>query len=56
MRIICVDLQKNKLSPWEAHRHLGEVKQAMGKEHAKEVAKKIYEKMLENLEEEDNPL
>ena len=52
MCIICVDIQKDKLTTFEAVRNLGEVKKALGKEHAKEVAKKIYEKMLRNIEED----
>ena len=52
MCIICVDLQREKLTTFEAVRNLREVKKALGKEHAKEVAKKIYEKMLRNIEED----
>ena len=49
MSIICVDLEKNKLSPWEAKRNLTEMVEKIGPEHAREVENKITEKILYEL-------
>lgn len=43
MCIICVDLAKQKLSAHEAKRHLGEMREGLGREHAAEVDEKIRE-------------
>ncbi len=43
MCIICVDLEKNRLTPWEAKRNLGEMVETIGQEHAIEVENKISE-------------
>ena len=43
MCIICVDLEKNRLTPWEAKRNLGEMVEIIGQEHAIEVENKISE-------------
>ena len=37
MCIICVELQNNKLSPWEATRNLSEMIEEIEEEHALEV-------------------
>ena len=43
MCIICDDLEKNRLTPWEAKRNLGEMVETIGQEHAIEVENKISE-------------
>ena len=48
MCIICVELDKNSLAPWEAKRNLKEMGPKIDEKHAKEVEKKIIE-----LEKED---
>ena len=49
MCIICVDLGKNRLSPWEAKRNLSEMVEKIGPEHAREVENKINERILHEL-------
>lgn len=43
MCIICVEMEKNKLSPWEAKRNLSEMVEKIGQEHLIEVENKISE-------------
>ena len=47
MCIICIEMDKRRLSPWEAKRNLGEMTEKIGLEHAKEVEAKIYDLILE---------
>ncbi len=49
MCIICVEMDKNKLSPWEAKKNLGEMVEKIGQEHAIEVENKISEAIFEEL-------
>ena len=49
MCIICVELDKNKLSPWEAKRNLTEMVENIGEEHAREVENKISDLIFEQL-------
>ena len=52
MCIICVEMDKNKLSPWEAKRNLSEMVEKIGQDHAIEVENKIsdaiYKEILTN--------
>ena len=41
MCIICLDLEKGLLTPWEAKRNLGEMVDKIGQDHAIEVEKII---------------
>ena len=55
MCLICVELQKNKLTSHEARRNLGELFEDMDKEHVKEVLKLIWNKEdEENVWEDEN--
>ena len=49
MCIICVELEKNNLSPWEAKRNLGEMVEKIGAEHAREVEDKISQAIYDEL-------
>ena len=49
MCIICVELDKNKLSPWEAKANLSEMVDKIGPEHAREVENKISEAIYEQI-------
>lgn len=42
MCLICVELSKNKLTPLEARRNLGEMKNSIEEEHRLEVLRKIW--------------
>ena len=53
MCLICVELQKNKLTSHEARRNLGELFEDMDKEHVKEVLKLIWNKEDEENDWED---
>tara|TARA_R100001443_G_scaffold116064_2_gene135473 strand:- start:81 stop:266 length:186 start_codon:yes stop_codon:yes gene_type:complete len=49
MCIICVDLEKDKLTWKEARRNLNEFSDTLDKEHKLEVLKKIWEKEDEEI-------
>lgn len=49
MCIICIELEKNKLTPWEAKRNLREMVEKIGPEHAREVENKISDAIYEEL-------
>ena len=49
MCIICVELDKNKLSPWEAKANLSEMADEIGPEHTREVEDKISDAILEEV-------
>jgi len=49
MCIICIELDKNKLSPWEARRNLGEMVEKIGHEHAREVENKISDAIYDEI-------
>jgi hypothetical protein len=56
MCIICVDLDRGKLTPWEASRNRTEMLNQFDEEHLKELDAKIKEHVLlylHNLEETD---
>lgn len=42
-------MEKNRLTPWEAKRNLGEMVEKIGAEHAREVENKISEAIFEEL-------
>jgi len=48
MCIICVELEKNNLSTWEAKQSIKEMSEKIGEKHLKEVKKKIFELENEN--------
>lgn len=54
MCIICVDLQKDKLTWREARRNLNEFSDILDKEHKLKILKKIWEKQDEDLLLEEN--
>jgi hypothetical protein len=49
MCIICIDLDKNKISPWEAKRNLTEMVENIGPEHTREVENKISDLIYSQL-------
>ena len=49
MCIICVELDKNKLTPWEARRNLTEMRENLDEEHAREVEQKISDAIFNDL-------
>ena len=49
MCIICAELDKNKLSPWEAKANLSEMVDEIEPEHAREVEDKISDAILEEI-------
>tara|TARA_R110000851_G_scaffold321679_1_gene487205 strand:+ start:167 stop:373 length:207 start_codon:yes stop_codon:yes gene_type:complete len=51
MCLICVDLQKDKLTSYEARRNLGELQTSLDKEHIEVVMKLIWQKEEDDLEE-----
>ena len=58
MCIICVDLEKGKLTPWEASRNRTEMLDTLDKEHLKELDEKITATLKEyliKLSIENNP-
>ncbi len=48
MCLICVDFQRDKLTAFEAKRALGEMREKIGDEHAREV-----EEMIEAAEDDE---
>ena len=46
MCIICVQLEKDKLTAHEAYRNLSEMKETMSEEHVLEVEEGIYKKLF----------
>ena len=51
MCLICVDLEKDKLTSYEARRNLGELKSTLDEEHVEVVMQLIWEKEEKALEE-----
>ena len=51
MCIICVDLDKGKLTPWEAAKNRREMIDNLDKEHLDELDKKITASLTEYLED-----
>ena len=49
MCIICVELEKKNISPWEAKQNLKEISEKISENHLKEVEKKISKLESENL-------
>ena len=57
MCIICIQLEKDKLTAHEAHRNLSEMKEALPEEHIQEVEEAIYNKLFARTSEfEDKEL
>jgi len=54
MCIICIELEKNKLTPREAWRNLGEVQDSLEKEHLEEVVDLIWDKLHSRLLDNDD--
>ena len=52
MCLICVELSKNKLTPIEARRNLGEMINVVDKDHRLDVLRAIWEKEDELLKDE----
>ena len=50
MCIICVELEKNKLTPWKAARNRREFLEILDDDHLEELNEKINQKLLEYLE------
>jgi len=51
MCIICVDLDKGKLTPWEAAKNRREMVDILDQDHLNELDKKITASLTEYLEE-----
>lgn len=49
MCIICIEMDKKNLSPWEAKRNLVEMTEKIGQDHAIEVENKISEAIYEEI-------
>ena len=49
MCIICVQLDKNELSPWEAKANLKEISEKIGAKHTREVENKISDAIFEEI-------
>jgi hypothetical protein len=49
MCIICVELDNNKLSPWEAKRNFAEMRAELEQEHQREVENKISDLIFEEV-------
>tara|TARA_B100000927_G_scaffold285844_1_gene276466 strand:+ start:1308 stop:1541 length:234 start_codon:yes stop_codon:yes gene_type:complete len=49
MCIICVQLDKNELSPWEAKANLKEISEKIGPKHTREVENKISDAIFEEI-------
>ncbi len=49
MCLICVELKKNKLTPFEARRNLGEIYKSLEKDHIHEILRLIWDKEDEDL-------
>lgn len=56
MCLICIDLQKDKLTWQEARRNLGETYPELSREHVLEVLKLIWSKEEEDYQNEDNKI
>tara|TARA_R110000824_G_scaffold27426_12_gene93256 strand:- start:1041 stop:1229 length:189 start_codon:yes stop_codon:yes gene_type:complete len=56
MCLICIDLQKDKLTWKEARQNLGEVHKELEKNHILEVLKLIWEKEDKELQNEKNKI
>ena len=54
MCIICVELEKKKLTPWEAARNRREFLEILDDDHLEELNEKINQKLLEYLENLNN--
>jgi hypothetical protein len=52
MCIICVDITKNKLTSVEARRNLGEMHEALAKDHVLDLLHLIWQKEDEEFQEE----
>ncbi len=47
MCLICVDFQREKMSPLEARRALGEMREKIGPQHAREVEQMVEDREVE---------
>ena len=49
MCIICIELDKKNLTPWEAKKNLGEMAEKIGQDHLIEVENKISDLIYEEI-------
>mgnify|MGYP001495262075 CR=1 FL=1 len=49
MCIICIEMDKNRLSPWEAKRNLGEMVEVIDHDHIREVENKISQAIFDEI-------
>tara|TARA_B100000686_G_C16563019_1_gene848799 strand:+ start:781 stop:987 length:207 start_codon:yes stop_codon:yes gene_type:complete len=54
MCIICIELEKDKLTPREAWRNLSEMQHSLQEDHLQEVVDKIWDKLHSRLTEGDD--
>jgi len=53
MCIICIDLEKERLSTQEAFRNLNEMYDSLDEEHIKEVVEILFERLHSRMNDED---
>jgi RNase H-fold protein (predicted Holliday junction resolvase) len=53
MCIICIDLEKERLSTQEAFRNLNEMYDSLEEEHVKEVVEILFERLHSRMNDED---
>jgi len=56
MCMICIDLEKQKLSTREAFKNLNEMYESLGREHAQEVIEKLWDRLHSRMEDDDKEL
>ena len=56
MCIICIDLQKDIITPREAWRHLNEMQDSLEEEHVEEVVENIWDKLHSRTLEDEKEL
>lgn len=56
MCIICIDLERERLSTQEAFRNLNEMYDSLEEEHIKEVVEKLFDRLHSRMNDEDKEL
>ena len=56
MCIICIDLERERLSTQEAFRNLNEMYDSLGEEHVLEVVEKLFDRIHSRMNDEDEEL
>jgi ATP-dependent Clp protease ATP-binding subunit ClpA len=56
MCIICIDLERERLSTQEAFRNLNEMYDSLDEEHIKEVIEKLFDRLHSRMNDEDKEL